>query len=961
MQLIAAEPDIQKPMNLTIDDRGRLWVTDTIEYPFPVKEGQKGRDTVKILSDFGPDGKARKVTTFADGLNIPIGILPLPTHDPKVTEALVFSIPHILRLTDTNGDGKADKRTVLYEKYGTRDTHGMTNAFTWGFDGWVYACHGFANTSTVKAADGSKITMNSGNVYRFDPNGTHIEYFTHGQVNPFGLAFDPLGNLYSADCHTKPIYQLLRGGYYPSFGKPHDGLGFAPAMMRHSHESTAIAGIVYYTGNHFPKEYQDTLFIGNVVTNRINHDRLQRQGASAKAIQQPDFLKSNDPWFRPVDIKLGPDGAIYVADFYNCIIGHYELPLDHPKRDRHRGRIWRIVYRDKKVTPLPSLPNLSEASVNELINTLKHANLTRRTFATNQLVVRGGDTIAKSLHSLLKEKDSTPDQLIHAGWALHRLGRLSDEELLKLTKNASSQVRVHAQRIPADKQSLNDKLYQSSIAGLKDENAFVQRASAEALGQHPTFDGLKALIKLRQQVPAQDNHLLHMVRMTLRDHLKSKAVMKQVFKHDWSEDDSKSLVDVVSGVHDSPSATLALKHLQRFAEPTPRVESLVHYIARYGPKEEMAALLKLIQKHQPKQPIVQAQLLLALLRGHQERNANVSKESFSYGDSIVRQLFENISQRQKTLKGIELASAMKLKSAQEKIIEVIQKRSMDEALRRRAMEGLLSLNSEKTPTVLASILNDGSQSITLREHTATLLGQLGQNEGFTILVKALETAPARLQRAIALSLANTPKSGITLLDKIEEGKASVRLLQDREIVTRLERQPINAKERIAKLTKGLPSIDASIRTLIQNRKQRFNSKLADLAKGKQTFEKNCAICHQLNNKGTKIGPDLDGIGNRGLERLLEDTLDPNRNVDKSFRQTVLDLNNGKVLTGLLLRKEGKVLILADGQGKEIRVPEEEIAEKRVSPLSLMPGNLEEQIPEQDYYHLMKFLLSNRSR
>ena len=189
-------------------------------------------------------------------------------------------------------------------------------------------------TRRCRGSDQQPITMNSGNTYRMRPDGSHAEYFTHGQVNPFGLAFDPLGNLYSCDCHSRPVYQLLRGAYYPSFGKPDDGLGFGPEMVTHDHGSTGIAGISYYAADQFPEAYRGTVFIGNVVTNRINHDRIEWHGSTPKAIEQPDFVWSEDNWFRPVDIELGPDGALYVADFYNRIIGHYEVPLTHPGRDR---------------------------------------------------------------------------------------------------------------------------------------------------------------------------------------------------------------------------------------------------------------------------------------------------------------------------------------------------------------------------------------------------------------------------------------------------------------------------------------------------------------------------------------------------------------------------------------------------------------------------------------------------
>ncbi len=331
IQLVAAEPDINKPMNIAFDARGRLWVTSTVEYPYPAKEGQTPRDKVIVLSDIGPDGRARKVQTFAVGLNIPLGVLPIENG------ALVFAINHIRRMLDTDGDGRADKSEMLLGSFGSKDTHGMTNHFTVGFDGWVYANHGFNNESNIRASDGSSIKLVSGNNYRFKLDGSRVETFALGQVNPFGLTFDPLGNLYSADCHTRPQYLLLRGAVYPSFGKPDDGLGFGPAMCFHDHGSTGIAGTLYYAADHFPEKYRGMLFNGNPVTNRINHDAIKWNGSSPLAVDQGDFLSSEDPWFRPVDLVLGPDGAMYVADFYNRIIGRYEVDLAHPGQVLQRG------------------------------------------------------------------------------------------------------------------------------------------------------------------------------------------------------------------------------------------------------------------------------------------------------------------------------------------------------------------------------------------------------------------------------------------------------------------------------------------------------------------------------------------------------------------------------------------------------------------------------------------------
>ena len=483
VQLVAAEPDINKPMNLAFDDKGRLWVTSTVEYPYPAAEGKKPRDSVKILEDFGPDGRARKITTFADGLNIPIGVLPLP----DCNSALVHSIPDIYRLTDTDGDGKADRREPVYQSIGFRDTHGMTNAFSWGFDGWIYACHGFSNESKLQGADKKPVVMQSGNVYRFRPDGAHAEIFTHGQVNPFGLAFDPLGNLYTSDCHTRPIYQLVRGAHYPSFGKPDDGLGFGPEMMTHDHGSTAIDAAIYYAADNFPPAYRGTIFVGNVVTNRVNHDHLEWHGSSPKAIPQEDFVWSEDNWFRPVDMEIGPDGALYVADFYNRIIGHYEVPLTHPGRDRERGRIWRIAYvgPDGKTEAKAPRADWTKATVPELIGDLSHPNLVVRIKASNQLVARAGADL-KGVTEALRAAHPDTYGAIQTLWVLTRLGTLTDAELESVAKHGVAEVRVHAMRILSELPTLTPAFRGLAQSGLKDENAQVRRARPTRWDSTPT-------------------------------------------------------------------------------------------------------------------------------------------------------------------------------------------------------------------------------------------------------------------------------------------------------------------------------------------------------------------------------------------------------------------------------------------------------------------------------------------
>ena len=438
IQLFASEPAIHKPINLSFDSAGRLFVTDTLEYPYPAKDPATARDSVKILVDRDGDGHAEDITTFVDRLNIPLGVMPIPVGRDRLQHSR-----SVLRCLDTDGDGQADRREPLYANFEHRDTHGMVNSFTRGLDGWLYACHGFANTSSPEGSDGQRITMNSGNTFRMRLDGSHIEYFTHGQVNPFGLVFDPLGNLYSADCHTMPIYMLLRGAYYPSFGKAHDGLGFGPTMIGHDHGSTGIAGVAYYAAEQFPAEYRGTMFVGNPVTRKVNHDRLKPHGSTYEAVDLGDFIACDDPWFRPVNLQIGPDGALYIADFYNRIIGHYEVPLDHPGRDRERGRIWRVVYTGKGVENAPQTApatniDVHAANLAELLELLADSNLTVRTHATHELVDRVGPPAVEPLQALLASPQSTAPARVHAMWALERLNGLPPELVEKLAHDADT-------------------------------------------------------------------------------------------------------------------------------------------------------------------------------------------------------------------------------------------------------------------------------------------------------------------------------------------------------------------------------------------------------------------------------------------------------------------------------------------------------------------------------------------
>ncbi|MEO5802579.1 MAG: PVC-type heme-binding CxxCH protein, partial [Verrucomicrobiota bacterium] len=646
IQLVAAEPDIAKPMNMAFDAKGRLWITQSREYPFPAQQG-KGRDAIKILENFDANGRAQKITTFADGLNIPIGLYPYKNG------VVAYSIPNISYYEDTDGDSRADKTNFLYGPFGfDKDTHGMTSAFRRGYDGWLYACHGFNNTTTIKGTDGQSITMNSGNTYRMRLDGSHVEQFTWGQVNPFGLAFDPLGNLYSADCHSSPIYQLIRGAHYPSFGKPDDGLGFAPTMMDHSHGSTAIGGIVFYADEKFPKEFRKNFFIGNVMTCRINRDSIIENGATWRAKEEPDFLSSDDPWFRPVDIQLAPDGSIYVADFYNRIIGHYEVPLDNPGRDRERGRIWRIVYTGKmsreerkgsEEKKSSSQPSRTSRDTKFLISELASANITRRMLAMNELTDRIGKPAISPLQKILRSSTNS-FQKAHALWALQRLGGLDEKILARAVKDDSLEVRVHFMRILGESSEWNSTRQQILQTGLRDNEPLVSRASAEALGLHPDFENIRPLLDARRKIQKEDTHFLHTLRIALRNQLLPKANFKKIAGSELSEADSRAIADVSVGVTNAAAADFYLRHVQKFSETREKLASYLRYIARYG-ESGMEELAKFTETKLADDLDFQLALFKSIQEGSAQRGNKLAQPIRDWGTRLAKQLLVSIDEK----------------------------------------------------------------------------------------------------------------------------------------------------------------------------------------------------------------------------------------------------------------------------------------------------------------------------
>ena len=1071
VELVASEPQIAKPMNLAFDTKGRLWVTQSVLYPFPANDKQPAADAIVVLEDKDLDGSYESKTTFADGLNIPIGILPVQDG------AIAFSIPNLYHLRDTDGDGICDDRKVILGPFDTtRDTHGMVNALRDGQDGWIYACHGFNNISKLQGTDGHQIELTSGTVFRFRPDGSRVELYTQGQVNPFGMTRDKYGFWFTADCHSKPITQLLRGGCYPSFGRPDDGLGFVPSTMEHLHGSTAISGVAYVKDRAFPESFQSNLLSGNVMTCRINRNRLEYFGATAKAVEMPDLLTSDDPWFRPVDLQFGPDGCLYIADFYNKIIGHYEVPLDHPDRDRTSGRIWRIRYisNEQENPPAPQSQtesNFSKPTGQEALAVLARpsrpedtAQAVERLAAVERLGQLGLVSDASFLLEQIPAIDDRDAILKQAHWIAVRdiLGRAA----------------IESERFPTEAlfpEALSDAQFQQRSQDLLKVLKAVHHPKAAAW----TLDVIvKASSRLASSKPEQDpsigwlkQALLHAATtvdesqiprvLELMDRMEPDRVSKaqQILLIAQSQKNRNGkLSPLLADLGMKSLGDAATQWLDQAAQQDAKLygwtaidssgkEARTWPIeprslqASTHPKPDQVpgvpipfwSSLGLSERYKGRwtsSPFPATNTLSFWVAGHDglpgqaDRKENYVRvliadpktgewteryRAYAPRNDAARYVSLDLSEYSGQLARIEAVDSCGLDSYAWIAIADVSEPGLKRSPLRDQYESLLTMaevfgaaaitqpaqkRAEFTANWTKLIESDrldpfckanlqqwvqGQQQPVLSE-LVLLIVQRGlddlltkpgltkegkpwrfgwdwsqdANETLAGLAEAFgKRANAQIQEELVLRWSKHRSSYQLMESLIRRGalsKDALRILP----ASWWDSLAGQVAERFADLKPEGPS-DTLRAAVVQAKADAVRKAVVDLEVGQRVFQERCATCHQLSGQGKLIGPQLDGAVVRTIDRLCEDILWPNRNVDEAFRITNVLMEDGETISGLVLDRTDSSLEIVDQAGRAQRVSRGQIEQEKISKFSLMPGNFEELISDTELASLIGYM------
>ncbi|MFM7149374.1 MAG: PVC-type heme-binding CxxCH protein, partial [Gemmataceae bacterium] len=938
-----------KPICINWDERGRLWAALTADYPNELQKPGKGRDRIVIVEDTDHDGKGDKVTTFADKLSIPTS-LAFARGGVVVTQA-----PDTLFLKDTDGDDKADVRQVLFSGWNTSDTHAGPSNLNYGLDNWMYGMVGYSGFEGD--VNGERNSFRTG-FFRFQPDGSKMEFLRNTNNNSWGVGFSEEGILFGSTANGNPCvylpipnryYEAVRGWSSSVLGGIAGNAPIHPITenvrhVDHHGHFTSAAGHALYTARNYPSYYWNrTSFVTEPTGHVVATFTLQREGSDFRARDGWNLMASDDGWFAPIMAEVGPDGNVWVLDWYNYIVQHNPTPAGYKTgkgnayesdlRDKKHGRIYRLVPRGGKSAPHLDLKNASPA---QLVAALANDNFFWRRHAQRLLVERGEKTVANDLIALVENQGMDGIGLnpgaIHALWTLHGLGLLTSENeaALKAGQKAlghpSAGVRRNAvQVLPSSDQS-TQTILNSSV--LKDPDFQVRLMAFLALAGQPSSDQAgKALAEvLHRSEDLDDRWIPDAVTSAAAAHARpflEAALTGKTPNHPRARDILSIVATHFAG---SPRKDAPEKILTVLEKGDPVVSEII-----------IAGLVKGWKRGRPETlaPEMEASLKNLFKKQSATGRANLLRLASILGSTGMEQYAVEVS---KNL----LESAAKADLPEQERISAAKQVIELQPTSESALASLLELISPRTsPLLVAGILEAAASS------QATGNGQ-------AILNRMNEMTPTAKSSAIR-ALLGRPNLTVVLLDAAEKGKFSLGDLALDQKQALASHPDGRIRERAKKLLASGGDIPNPDRQKVVEQYLPMLKKKADSVKGKVVFKNQCAKCHMHSGEGTAIGPDLTGMASHPKEELLIHIMDPSRSVEGNFRIFTISTLDGKILSGMLASETRTSVEVIDAEAKRIIVQRDTIEQLTGSNKSLMPEGFEKQLKEDEVLDLLEFL------
>ena len=932
----AAEPDVKQPIAMALDDRGRVWIAEAYEYPQRAK-GDKGRDRILIFEDTDGNGSLDKQTVFYEGLNLVSGL------EVGFGGVWVGAAPYLMFIPDSNGDDIPDMEPkILLDGWAWQDTHETLNAFIWGPDGWLYGCHGVFTHSLVGkpgTPDDKRQPINAG-VWRYHPTRHEFEVFAHGTSNPWGVDFNDHGQAFVTACVIPHLYHIIQGGRYQRQAGQHfnqytykdivtiaDHLHYLGATPHGGNSKSdaaggghAHSGAMFYLGGKWPQELRNQLFMNNIHGQRLNMDIMEPQGSGYVGHHGPDFLLTGDKASQILNFRYGPDGQAWMIDWYDMQACHHGDASIH---DRSNGRIYKIVYGELEPHAPVNLAKLSDLNLAEFV---RHSNDWYVRHASRLLQERAarGTISQDALDRLLVTAQDHSDETrrLRAAWALHRIGRGHEKLIPAMLQDPSPYVRAWA----------------------------VQLATEQDDGTCPQ-DLHNEFVKLAQHDPSPVVRLYLASLAQRLDPVQRWPLLEALITH--PEDASDHNLPLMYWYAAEPMAdvdtTRALALAMSAGESIPLIREFM--LRRIGSSDAASALAALVDGlGTAKSSELQLTFLGAIraaLRGQRKVAApdgwaKVSATLLASEVSDVR--------LQATALGVTFGDPAALKSMRAQVADT----KSDSAARLVALQSLLDANdAELAPTLLSLLQTEG----VLKEAAIRGLAQYDQPEVAPALLGIYTGLNPEQKRMTLGTLCARSGSGVALLKAIEQKKVSgtdltadlvrqLQFLKNAEISRLLEDVWGSVKESAADKL----AMIAATKDLVASTKH----PVADPELGRAVFAKTCLKCHTLYGVGNKIGPDLTGSNRANLDYLVSNIVDPSAVMAKEYRPTVLLLNDGRVVTGLVKAEDNKSVTIQTSDS-QIIVPKNEIEERAESEKSMMPDDQLRQFSEHEVRSLIAYL------
>ena len=948
--LFVAEPAIAKPIAIAWDHRGRLWVAETVDYPNNLQRNGNGHDRIKICEDTDGDGQADKFTIFADKLSIPTSLA------FAGGGLVVHQAPDTLFLQDTDGDDKADKRKTLFTGWGIGDTHAGPSNLRYGLDNWLYGIVGY---SGFKGTIGGEAHDFRQGFYRFKPDGSKLEFLRNTSNNSWGVGFSEEGLLFGSTANGCPsvflpipnrYYEMVRGltagGVLRSIADTNRMFPVTDKVRQVDYFGgfTAGAGHALYTARAYPKVYWNaTAFVAEPTGHLVSTFSLEKRGSDFASHNEWNLAASDDEWTSPVAAEVGPDGSVWISDWYSFIVQHNPTPTgfrtgrggayETPLRDKTHGRIYRItpVGAASKATTRA----LDPADPRGLVAALKDDNMLWRLHAQRLLVERGNKDVVPDLIALVKDVSVDAIGLntgaIHALWTLQGLGALDGQD-----EAAASAV----------------------VAALGHPSTGVRRNAVQVLP-----DAFKAT-RASALVADPDPQVRLAALLALADAPESLAAAEAIVAAllDGKVEGDRWLPDAATAAASAHAApflkALAVRKLQKPASPTTVVIAgrIAEHLARsVSPGASADYLVGLKDADRA----VTNAIVAGLARGWpRDRKPELDDASEKALVELLTVLSPASRAQLISLAGRWGSKVIETHSAEiaSTLLATARDEKQDEASRVDAARRLVEFrpsNPEAVGATLDLITPRSTQGL-----AAGLVDAAGRSEspeagGLIVAHLGSMTPVVRIEAVKALL--SRPEWTSAFLGGVERGEVSLSQLslpQIQALAAHPDKAIADRSQALIAKGGGLPDAD---RQKVIDRLSPLVLQGGDAAKGKVVFAQQCAKCHTFGGEGGKVGPDLTGMGTHPREELLIHILDPSRSVEGNFVQYTLATTDGRVLNGLLASESKTSVELLDAEGKRIPLLREEIEAFAASKKSIMPEGFEKQVGPEGVADVLAFL------